>query len=82
MVKIATAVLAATVALVQPALSIAGDKSTDTRAKPASFVPHSRTNTHVYGSPIQPAIVGHARTHHQKHASRKTSSSAVHRHPR
>jgi hypothetical protein len=76
MKKFAIIVLA-TVTLVQPALSVAGDKSTDSRAKPSSLVPHSHTNTHVYGAPIQPAIVGHAKTSHHKQTPKKRSSSAA-----
>jgi hypothetical protein len=64
----ALAVLAA-VTLAQPVLSLAGD--TDSRAKPTSFVPHSHTNHHVYGSPIQAPIVGHAKTSHHKRAPKK-----------
>jgi hypothetical protein len=69
MKKFAIALLAA-VTLAQPALSVAGDKP-EPRAKPASFVPHSHTHHHVYGAPIQPAIVGHAKTSHRKHAPKK-----------
>jgi hypothetical protein len=87
MTKFAIAVLAAIT--VQPALSAAGGKPTDCEAKPSSFVPHPHTNHHVYGAPIQPAIVGHARTSHHKqtshykqtsrykHAPKKHSSSAA-----
>jgi hypothetical protein len=78
MTKFAIAVFAA-VTIVQPALSVAGDKSTDSGAKPSSYVPHPHTNHHVYGAPIQPAIVGHAKTSHQKHAPKKRSSSAAKR---
>jgi hypothetical protein len=78
MTKFAITVLAA-ITLVQPVLSIAGDKSTDAPAKPNSFVPHPHTNQHVYGTPIQPAIVGHAKTSHLKHTPKKRSSSAAHR---
>jgi hypothetical protein len=77
MTKFAIAVLAA-VTLVQPALSVAGDKPTDSGGKPSSYVPH-HTKHHVYGSPIQPAIVGHAKTSHHKHAPKKRSSSAAKR---
>jgi hypothetical protein len=66
MTKFAIAVLAA-VTLVQPALSVAGDKPADSGTKPNSYVPHPHTNHHVYGAPIQPAIVGHAKTSHHKH---------------
>jgi len=78
MTKFAIAVLAAAT-LVLPALSIAGDKPTDSRAKPSSFVPHPRTKTHVYGSPIQSAVVGHAKTSHHKYIPKKRSSSAAKR---
>ena len=59
--------VAAAILLAQPALS-ADDKST----APSSFVPHPHTSHHVYGSPIQPAIVGHhSKTSHHKHAPPK-----------
>lgn len=77
MTKFAIAVLAAAT-LVLPALSIAGDKPTDSRAKPSSFVPHPHTKTHVYGSPIQSAV-GHAKTSHHKYTPKKRSSSAANR---
>jgi hypothetical protein len=70
MTKFAIGVLAA-IALVQPALSVAGVQSTNSGAKPTSFVPHPHTNHHVYGSPIEPAIVGRAKTSHHKHAPKK-----------
>src|SRR5271156_4806121 len=76
MTKFAIIVLAA-VALVQPALSVAGDKSTNSGAKPNSFVPHAHTNHHVYGTPIQPAILGHAKTSHHNHTPKKRASSAA-----
>jgi len=74
MKKLPIIVLAA-VTLMQSALSVAGDKSTDARAKPNSFVPHPRTDHHVYGAPIQPAFVGHAKTSHHKQTPKKPSSS-------
>jgi hypothetical protein len=70
MTKFAITMLAA-VTLAQPALSLAGDKPPDPSAKPNSYVPHSHTNHHVYGAPIQPAIVGRAKTHHHKHPPKK-----------
>ena len=76
MTKFVIAVLAA-VTLVQPALSVAGDKPTDSCAKPSSFVPHPHTNHHVYGAPIGPVIVGHRTTPYHKHAPKKQSSSAA-----
>ncbi len=69
MTKFAVTVLAA-VTLIQPALSIAGDKPTNSSAKPNSFVPHAHTSHHVYGAPIEPAILGHAKSSHHKHTPR------------
>ena len=65
MTKFAIAVLAASM-LAKPVLSIAGDK-------PASYVPHAHAKHHVYGSPIGPAIAGHARKSHHQHAPKKQS---------
>jgi hypothetical protein len=64
-------VVALTAVLMQSAVSFAGDKSTDSRAKPSSFVPHPHTTTHVYGAPIQPAIVSHSRVAHHNHTPKK-----------
>jgi hypothetical protein len=71
--RFAIAVLAA--ALMQSALSVAADNSTNSRPKPSSFVPHPHTNSHVYGSPIQPSVVGHSKVSHHKHTPKKPSSS-------
>jgi hypothetical protein len=67
------------VTLMQSAVSVAGDMSTGSRAKPSSFVPHAHTNSHVYGAPIHPAIVGHSRVSHHKQTPKKRSSSAANR---
>jgi hypothetical protein len=72
MTKFAITLLAA-IALTQPALSVAGDKATDSRAKPSSFVPHPRTHRHVYGAPIQP-VIGGPKTSHAKATAKKRSS--------
>jgi hypothetical protein len=61
----------AAIALAQAAPSVAGDKPIDPSARPNSYVPHSHTNHHVYGAPIQPAIVGRAKTSHHKHVPKK-----------
>jgi hypothetical protein len=74
MTKLAIIALAA-VTLMQSALSAAGDKPTDSRAKPSSYVPHSHTNTHVYGAPIHPAVLGHSNVSHHKPTPKKRSSS-------
>jgi hypothetical protein len=72
--KFVITLLAAAITLLQPALSVASVKPTDSGAKPSSFVPHPHTSRHVYGAPIQPAIVGHGKTSHHKHAPKKRSS--------
>jgi hypothetical protein len=66
--------IALAAALMQSALSIAADGS-ESRAKPSSFVPHPHTKSHVYGSPIQPAVVGHSKASHHKNTSKKQPSS-------
>jgi hypothetical protein len=72
--KFVITMLAAAITLLQPALSVASVKPTDSGVKPSSFVPHPHTKNHVYGAPIQPAVVGHAKTAHHKHAPKKRSS--------
>jgi hypothetical protein len=73
---IAITVLAA-VMLAGAALSVFGDQPTDCGARPNSFVPRPSTNHHVYGTPIQPPIVGHAKTFHHNLAPKKKFSSAA-----
>jgi hypothetical protein len=75
------AVIALATLFIQSTLSVAGDKSTDSSPKPSSLVPRPHSNTHVYGAPIQPAIVGHARTLHHKQTQKKQSPSTSHRNP-
>jgi hypothetical protein len=76
MTKYALALLAA-VTLVQPALSVAGDEPSDCDAKTSSFVPHAHTSSHVYGAPIQPAILHHRKASHPKYTPKRRSSSAA-----
>jgi hypothetical protein len=68
-------IVIATIALAQPALAVAGDTATDSHAKPASFVPHAPTNQHVYGAPIEPAIMGHGAASHHKKTPKKRPPS-------
>jgi hypothetical protein len=71
---IATMMLAA-VTLAGPALSVAGTTATAPGSKPSSYVPHPGTHSHIYGTPIQPPILGHAKASHHKHAQ-KVSTGA------
>ena len=73
MTKFVITMLAA-VMVVQPVLSVASVKPTDSGAKPNSYVPRPHTKRHVYGAPMQPAIAGHGKTSHHKHAPKKRSS--------
>jgi hypothetical protein len=74
-------IIALAALLMQSALSVASDKPADPRPKPSSFVPHPHSNTHVYGAPIQPAIVGHAKTSQHKPTPKKPLPSTSHRNP-
>jgi hypothetical protein len=68
------AIIVLTAFLVQPALSAATNKPTDSNPKPSSFVPHARSSSHVYGTPIQPAIVGHPKSSHHRQLTKKPAS--------
>jgi hypothetical protein len=70
--------LLAVLTLTQTALPAAADRPTCGGEKTSSFVPHAHTSRHVYGAPIGPAIVGHAKASHHRHAPKKPSSRAVH----
>jgi hypothetical protein len=78
MTKLTIAALAALM-LAQPALAVARDKPTHACKRSSSFVPHARTNHHVYGSPIGPAIAGRSKGSHHKHTPKKPSSSIANR---
>jgi hypothetical protein len=74
--KIAIMVLAAmTFAGLAP--SVAGATATAPGSGPSSYVPHTGTHSHVYGTPIQPPTLGHAKASHYKHAQKKTSTGAA-----
>jgi len=66
--------LIASVILLQPLWSGASGNPSDSHAKPMSFSPHASANGHVYGAPIGPAIMGHAKTAHDKHPAKKKSA--------
>jgi hypothetical protein len=75
---IAIIVLAA-ITLVGPAFSVAGATVTAAGSKPSSYVPQTGTHNHIYGTPIQPPILGHAKASHRRQAQKKTSTSAANR---
>ena len=72
--RIFAVVVLAVITLAGPALSVAGDQSTNSAPKPSSLVPHPHSSRHVYGAPIGPPIVGHAKTSHRKHSAKSPSS--------
>ena len=76
MTKYALTLLVA-ITLAQPALSVGGDKPSGCDAKASSLVPHAHTSQHVYGTPIQPAILHRGKTSHRQSTPKKRSSSAA-----
>ena len=72
--RIFAVVALAAIPLAGPARSVAGDQPTNSAPKPSSFVPHPHSSRHVYGSPIEPPIVGHAKTSHRKHATKSPAN--------
>ena len=81
MTTIARALLAA-IMLAGATLAAAAPPSADPRTKPSSYAPRPRTNGNVYGSPIDPPIVGHgaAARHAHAHGKRPTSAATHHAH--
>ena len=81
MKTVVSAVLAA-IMLAGATLAVAGGNPTDSGSKPSSYVSRPHTNRHIYGSPIEPPIVGRAAAPHHTHAShKKQSTSATTRNP-
>jgi hypothetical protein len=74
-------IVIAVATLVQSGLTMAGDKSAGSHAAPNSYVPHPHASNHVYGTPIQPPVVGHARSSHQKSAAKKRTLGAARKAP-
>jgi hypothetical protein len=69
--------LLAAVTLAQPAPSVTGDQPSRCDGATSSFVPHAHTSQHVYGTPIQPAILHHGKTSHRQSTLKKRSSRAA-----
>ncbi len=74
MTKIAITVLAA-ITLAGSTVSVASGEPIDSGSKPSSFVPQPHSNDHIYGAPIEPRIVGHAKASHHNHVQKKRSTS-------
>ena len=75
MTKIAITVLAA-ITLAGSTVSVASGEPIDSGSKPSSFAPQPHSNDHIYGAPIGPPIVGHAKASHHNHVQKKRSTSA------
>jgi hypothetical protein len=73
MKKFAIMLLAAV--MLMPSAPSLADQSTGATPKPSSFVPHAHSNSHVYGSPLQPAGVSHSNVSHHKHTPKKPAST-------
>jgi hypothetical protein len=73
MTKIAKGIIAA-LTLAGSAMSAANAEPPKGPSKPSSFVPQHHSNGHIYGSPIERPILGHAKTSHrsQVHKQRPT----------
>jgi hypothetical protein len=69
--------LLAAMTLAGPALSVAGATSTGAGSKPSSYVPQTGAHSHVYGTPIQPPILGHAKASRHKHAQKASTGAAT-----
>jgi hypothetical protein len=73
---IAIALLTATM-IAAAALSVAGAATSGAGSKPSSYVPQTGTHSHIYGTPIQPPILGHVKPSHHKHTRMKSSTGAA-----
>jgi hypothetical protein len=76
MTKIAITVLAA-ITLAGSTVSVASGEPIDSGSKPSSFAPQPHSNDHIYGAPIEPPIVGHAKASHHNHVQKQRSTSAM-----
>jgi hypothetical protein len=74
MTRLAPAALAA-VLLAASAPALTAVKPTNSHAPPSSFAPRPHTNQHVYGSPIEPRIVGHTQPLEHKRTPMKRPDS-------
>lgn len=59
------------------ALAVAEVKATRPHPPPSSYAPQSHSDRHVYGSPLEPPIVGHARPSHRARGAKKQTSSTI-----
>jgi hypothetical protein len=76
MTRLVPAALAALL-LAASAPAFAALKPTNSHAPPSSFAPRPHTNQHVYGSPIEPRIVGHTQPLEHKRAPTKRSARTM-----
>jgi hypothetical protein len=74
MTKIAITVLAA-ITLAGSSVSDAIGEPFDSGSKPSSFAPQPHSNNHIYGAPIAPPIMGHAKASHHNQVQKKRFTS-------
>ena len=75
MTKLAVVVLTAIV-MAMPPLAFAASKPTGSSPQPSSYAPRLHSNQHVYGSPIEPPIVGSAKSSHRARAASNAPNHA------
>jgi hypothetical protein len=75
------AIVLAAIVLAGSMPAVAGGNPTDSRPKPSSYVSQPRTNRHVYGSPIEPPVVGRAAHHAHKKQSTGATTRSAHKAP-
>ena len=71
-----SAILALT-AVVVSTLAVAEVKATRPHPPPSSYAPQAHSDRHVYGSPLEPPIVGHARPSHRAHGAKKQAGGTL-----
>ena len=74
MTKIAITMLAA-ITLAGSTVSVASGEPFNSGSKPSSLAPQPHSNSHIYGAPIEPPIVGHAKVSHHNQVQKKRSMS-------
>ena len=78
MKAIAIAALAA-IALAGSVSSVAGPPQKPHKSKPSSYAPQPHSNHHVYGTPIQPPILGHSKASRHEPVQKKQPASETKR---
>jgi hypothetical protein len=76
MKMLAITVLAA-FSLAAQTLALADDSGHRSPPNMTSYAPHGKSSRHSFGAPIQPPIVGHAKSSHHKLVHHKTAARSA-----